>query len=925
MDNYQSRKKEIIKLLNECGDNIKIFNEHINNHDIELKEFKKNEDFDILIYSIEQGQTPEMVEYIIRNGEYNNVNYTIIAKKDSDFIYKKKFKVPLFEAIACENFKAADLLLSYGANINYLCNSNQNIGDYLNISKCINKRTMIYLNKNSCLKYLNTEKMLFKWISNSNYIELKTLFECIVNNNSYILNFLNLYKNRTCLTYYQLQRLIIDQKKKIKITDIVYKKAVEMTNRSNLGIIKLLFYYDGNSNEILYDRLIKNNLLHHAMINRGEEIIWRILYCEFLNSKSKIFEETLNYKNLYFLEDLGRQAIKCFIDQLFKHPKRNNFNLNISIISQEDLQYLILILNMAININNFKLIKFLIENTKLKSANINTPDRNNDYPIFVALENTTRNNDNINIFKYILSLIPQINIKNCYGNSLLSVALLDYKYKAASILLKYKESIELDMQENYSPLIKAIYRNELSTVKSILSSNNSNWNVIRSQNKKICINNNNNRFSPITLAYLLDRKDIFLYLYNHLKSNDKKENNKYILDVDFYGYYIIYYAILKEDLETFNLLLDYYAFKEFKPNYLERTHSMIEIIISVGNKDIFFAVDQKNIEMNDKNKSKPAFYMEKTNMYDETPLISLLKLDESSLEDKSFKMSSIIDNDPEIINRVESESSPIYRAIEMNSLPIIKYLISRGLSISGESNIFSYLFINSLKSSDMEVIRFLASCKPRIDFNLETHQSKIFRMLSLRNDNKEGEILEFILDNDMLNIKNIISFVIRGLIKNNNEKLLNILFSKGFDVNRVYDDDNDNLLTYSIDYDNENMVNFLTKKGINYGLLLNTSDPMKYIEYIISHNKISSLKYLIEQCHLDTNFPNNQRNNLLILAIKHKKLNIIQYLIDCGIAINDDDITGEYLYGLNKFYNYQYRFYFEKINKLLDKVKRRIE
>jgi len=68
--------------------------------------------FDLLIFAIENKASLDMIKYIVERTPYNNFNYGIRSNK-------YKFRVPLFHAIANNDFKVADYLISKGADLQY--------------------------------------------------------------------------------------------------------------------------------------------------------------------------------------------------------------------------------------------------------------------------------------------------------------------------------------------------------------------------------------------------------------------------------------------------------------------------------------------------------------------------------------------------------------------------------------------------------------------------------------------------------------------------------------------------------------------------------------------------------------------------------------------------------------------------------------
>ncbi|ORX77790.1 hypothetical protein BCR32DRAFT_247642 [Anaeromyces robustus] len=183
------------------------FEKYIKENDSVLKKLKSKK-FDILIYALENGASKEIVEYIIQNYSYKNLNYGIkmnvkdeacaeflkVSERYNEYIkmfnnnertlenlkyhyenlneqlsvepnrFKKqsKFtyhKTPLFSALSKNNFEIGDMLIDMGSNINY---NNEDIIYYLYIENALNSENLKYI--------LNHGYTVPKWEENDNKI-----------------------------------------------------------------------------------------------------------------------------------------------------------------------------------------------------------------------------------------------------------------------------------------------------------------------------------------------------------------------------------------------------------------------------------------------------------------------------------------------------------------------------------------------------------------------------------------------------------------------------------------------------------------------------------------------------------------------------------------------------------------------------------
>ncbi|ORX85785.1 hypothetical protein BCR32DRAFT_265423 [Anaeromyces robustus] len=110
LPNYDTQRNAIIELIKENNEeNLK---QYINDNNIDLSKLN-NEEFDLLIYAIENEVSPDMFAFLMVEGKYRTVNYHI---KTND---GKGFKTPLITAIVNKQYILADILFANGADGNY--------------------------------------------------------------------------------------------------------------------------------------------------------------------------------------------------------------------------------------------------------------------------------------------------------------------------------------------------------------------------------------------------------------------------------------------------------------------------------------------------------------------------------------------------------------------------------------------------------------------------------------------------------------------------------------------------------------------------------------------------------------------------------------------------------------------------------------
>ncbi|ORX42831.1 hypothetical protein BCR36DRAFT_586975 [Piromyces finnis] len=106
---YENKGKTLICEIIKNG-KINELENFINKYNVSLHSYSSN-GFDILIYTIKNSDSVEMINFIIEKTPYKNLNYTV---KDNN----NTIGTPLFLSLAQNKFKIADLLMENGADIN---------------------------------------------------------------------------------------------------------------------------------------------------------------------------------------------------------------------------------------------------------------------------------------------------------------------------------------------------------------------------------------------------------------------------------------------------------------------------------------------------------------------------------------------------------------------------------------------------------------------------------------------------------------------------------------------------------------------------------------------------------------------------------------------------------------------------------------
>lgn len=721
------KKNDIIELKN-----------YIKENNITLNELYTI-DFDILIYSIENNISNDIIKYIIKQSKYETFNYHII---DNNI-----FKSPLFSAIGNNNFEIANILLKNKADINY---NNGDIINNLNSRSLLNNKNLKYILNNDFNIEGITDNLIYNLIDNFQNKFLETIFKHFKFNNSFILNFLNLYKSRDMIIYEDffhlnegIEESILNEKDKIYINDTMYDKALEKENYEALRIL----YENENSeeNEIL-NRIIKYDLLELSVKTNNYNFVKNILYYQSFDCKyikyEKIINEAIENNNI----EIAKLLIKTFINSI---PLIDRNNKKFNKIYQN--QCFNLILNLAIKSNNMTIIHYIMDKNEFKyNTDINIKDIKGEYPILKAFYF-----NNIDIFKYLLDHGANCNVKNNNGVSLLMLAIHQNKIDIINLLLKYHVNInekdhngitplEKAVNQNNSdivrlfinhsirrkikisindkdasgntPLIKAVNQNNATIVKLLINYchrnkvyininekdangnyplmkaiDQNNFDIVFSLVNYVYSNNMNINMNivdiegntPLTLAYKKNYIKIFRYLTSYLDIHQKDSHNNSIL----------YYAIDKEDTETVKDLINIGMDINIKNAFDD---AAIDRAIFKGNLEIInILLDNDNLLLN------------KRNYLGKTPLISIIKADNYSLEEKERIIDRFIEKGSDVNLEDKDGNSPLVHAIKDNHLSIIKLLIRNGANVNMKNKEGNSPLVYAIQNNNLTVVKLL--------------------------------------------------------------------------------------------------------------------------------------------------------------------------------------------------------------------------
>jgi len=896
--------KDLIK-----NDNITQLQNFIKENNLKLEEVN-NENFDLLIYSIENDASIRIINLVVCNCHYETLNYTFNFENEryqqsnnfmngflEDNVYEN-YKVPLFLAINRERFDIAHLLLKNKASINYSITIND--GENLNIIQYLFRinKNLIHFN-NKIIEYVLRSGFYLKGISTNLISKLiheyknesiEFIFKHYIFNNDFILTLLNFYSNGITFTDMEFQEIIITEKNKIEINDSMYDEAIcsgncdalnillDYDNSPREKIIDRIYYYDilaltvKKNNYSLVKKIIEDNLFDLKTINFERNLIEAIennnisilkllmealLHFEYPGFQSIDFERVLLVASKRNNNGIMNYLIEVLLNISYQGNKFMN-SLDLSSIKKYDTRFLTLIVNVAIKIRNLKLIRCIMEDEDLKSKiDINGKDKNEECPIITAFEDMTYYADEIEIFDYLLKHGVNCNTKDWCGRHLFSSAINYRKYMAATCLLKQnipilEEEISTteETEEEYHPLLKAIYYHDLNKVISLINHRKQNkvsLDMSKGMSMAMAMNNDfviyfpEYGFTPLILSYLLNYKDIFEFLIPYSDINELDAN----------GYSILHYAILKEDLDTTQLLISLGADVNFKENKNGRGNSALDISICIRNKEIFeVLLNSQNILLNE------------TNEWGVTPLMTIIDIDSYRMEDKLEIMESLIDRGSDVNFIDIFGHSPLTCAIQKRSLSMVRLLIEHGANVNYIIEDRNYskhtkdksLLMYAIELGELAIVQYLVECPTDIDLDYGLDYGDLITTIE---KNGKTEILEYLIR------------------YRQNKKKDNKDGDDGNDDDGNDDDDDDDFI-------------------------------MELMDEIIFLNKLNLLKQLVENQMIDINCKDKHGNIPLVYAIKHSRKQMVNYLIDQGANLQNINNYGETIESLSyKVYDFR--------------------
>ncbi|KAG4094604.1 ankyrin repeat-containing domain protein [Neocallimastix lanati (nom. inval.)] len=751
MSVIEENKNDILQLIEK--NNISLLRQFVDDNNISLKSLN-SESFDILIYAIEKNASIEIIKYIMNQCKYETYNYYTL-KDDS-------CKVPLYSAITKNKFKLSDLLIKNNADINYF---NPNAIEFLLENFSLNPKNLKYILHNGFdIDFVNTD-LINTLIERKKAEFLDVIFKFYIFNNDFILNLLNMYRNKRAISDKDFKDMLFAERNKISVDDSNYEHANTLENPE---AIKVLFNNDGCEKDIKFCRINEFEILSNAVKTNDCKFVEKVLSYEPFTFKSvdtnEILLEVNNNNNLDIMKLLIHSALDAFVTQ----PNKQNSSSN----DKYDVQYLSYILNMMIKIRNLSFIKYLVEDEEYKSyIDINAKDINAEYPMMTAFCI-----DDLEIFEYLLKHGGDCNIKNCNGHTLLSLAIdkADGNDYIKKILSHNPTTIKEEYINASDSFMKAIHNDKIYIVVQLLQYG------LRHNIDMNTIDRNGN--TPLILSYRLNYQTIFRFLVKYLDINQPDAN----------GNTILYYAILKEDMETLKYLISNGADVNYK-NKLGR--SSLDLMILKGYAYLDIVLDDSN-----------KILLNVPNLQGENALITLIKINSYSKEEQEDMIERLIRGGSNV-NFVDSVgNTPLMYAIQRKSLDITKLLIKNDANINFvEEKTHQSILMYAIEIGELEIIKLLVEYGANINYSSSGDNSVIKKAYP----KEKLKIFEYLVSYDLNNFTNQ---VIYDIIEEERLDLLALLVKHGFDVN-MQDTNHDTALIYSIKARKPDITKYLITNG----------------------------------------------------------------------------------------------------------------
>ena len=759
--------QQLIKVTIE-DNNINEFKNILINNNKTIKSVN-SENFDILIFAIENNASFEFIKYIV--SLYQSLDYCILNENN-------KYISPLAAAINIKCFSVIQLLLKNGANINYNAGGKADINienyyyNYLKNNMKItiqDKKILKYLLNNGYKSYLN---LIDLFLRDSKYNSLlKILFEHIfysIYDSTFILNFLLVNKHQEPLSNNKLKNILLEKCIEFKVdkewfqNDSLYDNEIALQilcnfiqNDPNLcvEIIHKLYlhkkyenlkkliptYFDINirisEGKTLFDIASRNLNIDFMiyLVKNGAEIDYDNLYInyEFVN---KLIE--INYPNIIKIIDNG------------KYTNITSYCRNRAISIQ--MGYMLL---QSIYYDNNELSKYLVN----KDANIYTTYTKfqKGYLSKHYLHTSSNDKRDEEITPLILAILKGNEIMVNYllnkGANVNQYCKIEYNNRVTSIncaikiknknlikdLLKRGVNINKYIERGYGeelPLEYAIKENDMNMVDFLIQDCGADVNMILYDNESLLIkaidqnnmemvellidhgadvNLSNDHYSPLSYAINQRMEDMVHYLVE--KGADLYKiccHHTPLMNAIRINHHNITKYLIKQGVDINESIIS--------------TTPLIYAICHNNINFIKYLIEKHNVDVNEIGNHS-------------TPLMCAI------YHNNKVAVKYLVEAGADI-NKVDGGYNPLSYAIECNAKCIVRYLIEQGADLD-EWLHDEPIIVYAINKNRMAIAKCLVDC----GLTLSPSEVKIYYE---RKNSKVNKIMEYISMHKNKNNKN---------------------------------------------------------------------------------------------------------------------------------------------------------------------------
>jgi len=850
-----------------------------------LISYINHDGFDLLIYTINNNTSIDMIKYII--SLYKSLNYCInknntislnsiiensidtLMDKNNNTILKRVLYLnkilneyecenesncytPLYCAIINNKFSIANILLKNGANMNYkfdkkhlLYNIIENEDWNKQNLKFIFHNDYSYINSNEFITFIT---QLIKKNKCKNEL-LNIIMQYYIKNVSFILKLLFIYKDKVKFFENQWYTLLLNENSNIPMKWLIH--AIDM---DNLDIVKILMNHGIYINKKINNE--NNSPLFKALKFNSVNQYYTDVNID--KNKEKIISCLI--KNNVYINDIDEDLIVYAI-------KRNSENIVKDLINYSDIknykcrERVINYINVALKTGRDEIIKYLIEyvltyynkNEILQDSNL----------ITLSIENC-----NEDITKFLIEKGTKIDNKICIADAF-------YMYYSDTIikhLIEHGADVNKKGYCNEIPLIIAIENRNENMIEFLLDHGA----IDESSNTEIISKAVENSINIPTIQKLIN---------HNIKINEclKKDLSRSLKK-----------AIKINDETLVKMLVNNGADVNF--NNIEVFYNPFDILFEHKNENIIKIIFENGINLNNK-------------LIETTPLTYVL----NDYNEPFIKY--IIDKGTDVNYKDDINKTPLYYAISNCSETIIRYLIDHGATSCTDVNIvdacyrklsepiIQYLLdhganLNSyyhgygplmmaIKNNYSDsIIKSMIDHGANINEKVRNacYSSDRCCPLKLAAEKKRLNIIQYLLDHgadiNVLKRTKERPFIINT--KKNNEDIETFLMKQSININNNYKNNNNNININNNNNENKNKrknLSLITKPSLPLLSLLESS-PKKYdkntneilMKYIIRKNSYSRKR---KKKDIDINEPNNRSKRK-----KNNDINLSEYLIE---------------------------------------------